>query len=698
MYEPRCDIEGQYDNVIKSSITQEEVRDICRPLKMGKAAGSDFLQYEHFKYAGYQAYFALASLFNCIIKLEYIPISFRKSINIPLFKGGDKDNMDRNNFRGISLQSIICKIYDSVVLHRTKEIIFRCLGICSYQAACRKGLSSLHAGYILSEMVTHSIENRSRVIVTYFDTRKAFDTLWIEGLFYKLYNHGITGKLWRILRNTYKGCIANVRVCGSYTDYFEVHIGVKQGALFSMLYYICYVNELLVEMNRSGLGVEIMGSKCAAVAYADDIAVFSLHPVCMQRLINMAVKYSHKWHFRFNPTKCAMLCFGETEATRNERLLHNDLTFTLDGEQLQEKEEYSHVGIVNRVRNSTPIEWIMKNISNARRAFYCTIGTSLYKTQLSPLSLAKVYSSVCISRLLYGAEIRYFSDHEIVTYEQFHRDMAKDIQMLPKNTPNPVPLATLGWQKIIYLIDLAKLRFGYSILSGSADSIFRIIFVKKLCYILSTNIFTDTSPVAQFVDVCCKYRLLEKVKSWIVSGTFPGKIEWRKCCKQAAYDHEVARWRLDIRLYKKLNNFRVVQVHIEASAWWILARYNLNLKRQCSTMLRLLAGCSQLRAYKDVNVPYDSRLCTLCDQGQVETLYHMVMCCEHYEDIRTDMMNRIYGNILPEHQETLQALNGDLFFYILMGLEFPISDGGLWSIRYISCQGINKMYRRRVTV
>ena len=57
--------------------------------------------------------------------------------------------------------------------------------------------------------------------------------------------------------------------------------------------------------------------------------------------------------------------------------------------------------------------------------------------------------------------------------------MAKDMQMLPKNTPNPVPLATMGWPMITYHIDITKLRFAHKILASAYDCICRIVFVQR---------------------------------------------------------------------------------------------------------------------------------------------------------------------------------------------------------------------------
>ena len=207
-------------------------------------------------------------------------------------------------------------------------------------------------------MVSHAVEHGNNPIVTYFDTRKAFDTLWIEGLFYQLYHKGITGKLWRVLRMTYQGCVSSVLVCGGLTPWYDLVLGVKQGALYSMLFYVCFINDLLLDLNNLSLGIDMMGIKCCAIGYADDIAVFAMHQPIMQRLIHKASAYSRRWRFSFSPSKCAYLIYSETPQARTKRMDSGNRGLYIDDEVLEEKSEYTHVGIVNRASNVTPVNWI----------------------------------------------------------------------------------------------------------------------------------------------------------------------------------------------------------------------------------------------------------------------------------------------------------------------------------------------------
>ena len=67
--------------------------------------------------------------------------------------------------------------------------------ISNLQGACRKGKSCVHTAYLLQETVSTALDDNNHACVAYCDVSKAFDTVWVNGLFYKLYEMGIRGKL-----------------------------------------------------------------------------------------------------------------------------------------------------------------------------------------------------------------------------------------------------------------------------------------------------------------------------------------------------------------------------------------------------------------------------------------------------------------------------------------------------------------------
>ena len=75
--------------------------------------------------------------------------------------------------------------------------------------------------------------------------------------------------------------------------------GVKQGAVLSPLLYSLFVNDLLVELEQSGLGMRMDNIFCGAPMYADDLALIASSPEDLQSMIDIVAQYATKW--RVNP-------------------------------------------------------------------------------------------------------------------------------------------------------------------------------------------------------------------------------------------------------------------------------------------------------------------------------------------------------------------------------------------------------------
>ena len=88
------------------------------------------------------------------------------------------------------------------------------------------------------------------VYVCLLDTRKAFDTIWQEGLIYKLYNIGMNGKTWRIFCKLLEEFRCSVLIGKDISSPFNVNHDLHQGAPCSMFLYTIYVKDLLAYLNN----------------------------------------------------------------------------------------------------------------------------------------------------------------------------------------------------------------------------------------------------------------------------------------------------------------------------------------------------------------------------------------------------------------------------------------------------------------
>ena len=126
----KVDHDGQQDVIITSEptdychttdkpITAEEINDAIRHLKRNKASGWDGIPAEVIKTVHVAPF--LLDYLNALLDAAYFPEFWSKSIIVPIFKKGDAD--DPGNYRGVSLVSVVSKIYTHILNKRLTKWI-----------------------------------------------------------------------------------------------------------------------------------------------------------------------------------------------------------------------------------------------------------------------------------------------------------------------------------------------------------------------------------------------------------------------------------------------------------------------------------------------------------------------------------------------------------------------------------------------
>ena len=186
---------NKISHLLERSITSHEILKVVSGLKNKKAPGFDGITAEHVKYGGQKLLAILTSICNSISKWEDIPTQLKRGIIIPIPKG-TKDTSIQNNNRGITLVSVIVKIYQKVVLKRHLDWAESLDKTDDLQGVGQPGCPSTHTAWLLRETIAASTEQDCSVYVTLLDTTKAFDTVWVQGLFHKLFKANMDCKVW----------------------------------------------------------------------------------------------------------------------------------------------------------------------------------------------------------------------------------------------------------------------------------------------------------------------------------------------------------------------------------------------------------------------------------------------------------------------------------------------------------------------
>ena len=263
-----------FDEILDEAVTPKELGDIISRLPNGKAPGHDGVFYEHIKLGQHILLMYLVQLFNSIIKVEYIPSSFKLAVKIPIPKSGKGFACTFNDHRGISLLTSFNKILKRLVL----TIINKKSSCCLHplQGAYRSGHDALTTAFVIDETIKHCCEEGDKVYMCYVDIKKAFDNLWINGMLYKLYhNAGIKGKCLKLMQQWYTGIKEMVRIGNCYSRCYDVLQGTRQGGILSPWLFIVSVNDLITILHAAQVGVLVSGVHYGSPMYADDLTMIS---------------------------------------------------------------------------------------------------------------------------------------------------------------------------------------------------------------------------------------------------------------------------------------------------------------------------------------------------------------------------------------------------------------------------------------
>ena len=167
-------------------------------------------------------------------------------IILPLFKGKGAKANNKDNYKGITLFPTISKIYEMILVNRLEKFASQKGYFSQMLFGFQEGVGCVEASFTVLETINHMLERRSKIFGCFIDVRKAFDTVWIDGLLFKSFTElGIEGRMWLAIKDLYTGVKAQVLYSGSLSRSFDVSQGTGQGRILAPFMDKIYINSLL---------------------------------------------------------------------------------------------------------------------------------------------------------------------------------------------------------------------------------------------------------------------------------------------------------------------------------------------------------------------------------------------------------------------------------------------------------------------
>ena len=231
-------------NELDTEITIEEIIKTAKKIKSKRAAHSDKINNEMIKYSVDILANGFIKVFNTIMKSGKFPTLWCDGLISPIFKSGNK--LDPSNYRGICVSSSLGKFFCSVINERlinfskTKELLHPSqIGFLP---------NNRTADHILTLKTVHDKyvnQNNGKIYACFIDLKKAFDSVWHEGLYLKLLENGIGGCFYDLIKDLYSNNRCAVKVSGHRTPFFSYNRGVRQGCVLSPLLFNLYTRKYM---------------------------------------------------------------------------------------------------------------------------------------------------------------------------------------------------------------------------------------------------------------------------------------------------------------------------------------------------------------------------------------------------------------------------------------------------------------------
>jgi len=251
-----------------------------------------------------------------------------------------KDPSVVSSYRPISLLNTLGKLFERVVAHRLTEHFCEANFFNDWQRAYLRGKEASEIVFRLAEEARLTRDSKWTTTAISLDVEKAFDSVWHDGLRYKLHSAGVPDPLLRLLSSFLVDRTIQVRVGSTLSTPVDLRAGTPQGSVLSPLLYLVYVNDI-------PLGTP----HCRAGQFADDVDTWTSDKridrayIRLQRGLSSIEAWCAKWRIKLNVTKTQLMSFGRVRPPRQRKL-------KLFGQELTPSNAFTILGVTFSYSNS----------------------------------------------------------------------------------------------------------------------------------------------------------------------------------------------------------------------------------------------------------------------------------------------------------------------------------------------------------
>ena len=636
-------IEDKVNNLLKGAVgaahceitdrpfTYDEIKWGLKKMKKGKASGLDGVSNDILVCCAESIIPTVTILFNRLIKCQHFPNQWSISVMVPIHKGGELD--DPNNYRGISLNSCLSKLFTLLLNTRITQLCEENNIIHENQIGFRKGYRTSDHVLTLKTLVDQAFQKKEKLYVCFIDFKKAYDMVWRNGLYLKLLKYGVSSKFVNLIKDMYSKLLVSINVLDGLSIPFKSHIGLKQGCNLSPILFNIFINDLVDMIGYDNMDSPFLGPKqVSCLLYADDLILISESKEGLQKSIDKLSQFTKEWFLEVNIKKTKCMVFAKGRPNKIPPI------WKLNGKPMEVCDSYCYLGVTfTRSGSLKPAAQILNE--KAVGAMFSLIRNTNKHGACSIDIMMELFDKMIVPIALYNCEVWGVND-------MFPQDPKKECNpiSIKKLSDNPTENIQFKFLKII--LRLPSRTSNWATISEVGKYPLTLKIIKQICkfYIHLTQ---SSSSIIQAVIKTNKalaskgyhsyYSYIERIfklagVSHLLYTCDPNEIEYQIDCLDKSlvsiYKKCWVKEQECFKLNSKLELFSEIKESFE------MAEYVKTIKnpkhRAALTKVRLSAHKYPIETGRYENKAREDRDCPLCCKSIGDEDHYLFECCHPF--------------------------------------------------------------------
>ena len=469
--------------------------------------------------------------------------------------------------------------------------------------------------FTLNSLIKMSVQTQKSVCAAFVDLEKAFDRVNQDLLFYKLLRNNINGKIYKAIKLLYTNTLSCVTVNSLFTQWFEIHNGVRQGDTLSPTLFIFFINDLVSHLKDLNLGIDVDGEKICILLYADDFVLLANSEQDLQSLLNATYTWCNKWHLKLNTTKTKVIHF------REKRKRQTSSQFIYGRHKIDIVTSYKYLGVI--FDEFMEFNECAKTLSDSGgRALGALISRFKEFRDLGFKAFMTLLNSGVQPILTYGSSVWGMKSYKDI--DKIYNRACRYYLGTHKFTPISAMYGEMGFLPAIFHRQVNALRLWNRILGMSPERLTRKVLLLD-CQ-SSVGWSKDIKLLFECINMGDLFTKLSKcdINQAIIK------------LKQYHGDNwiDVVNNKPKLRTYKK---FKTSLDPANCLTW------NLQ-KSERSLFAQFRCGILQLRVESGrfCNLELGQRICQMCDNA-IEDEFHFLCICPIYLNLRENLYSSYYN-------------------------------------------------------